>query len=126
MYPDADVVVICYSIDSPDSLMNVLEKWAPEVKHFCPGVPIILCGNKKDLRNNDEVKLKLSESKQVPVQIEDGIQAANAIEAVTLVECSALTKAGVMQLFETASQASMNKKKQKKNKMKFKKRCCIM
>ena len=106
--------------------MNVLEKWAPEVKHFCPGVPIILCGNKKDLRNNDEVKLKLSESKQVPVQIEDGIQAANAIEAVTLVECSALTKAGVMQLFETASQASMNKKKQKKNKMKFKKRCCIM
>ena len=126
MYPDADVVVICYSIDSPDSLMNVLEKWAPEVKHFCPGVPIILCGNKKDLRNNDEVKLKLSESKQVPVQIEDGIQAANAIEAVTLVECSALTKAGVMQLFETASQASMNKKKQKKNKRKFKKRCCIM
>lgn len=127
MYPDADVVVICYSIDSPDSLMNVLEKWAPEVKHFCPGVPVILCGNKKDLRNNDEVKLKLSESKQVPVQIEDGIQAANAIEAVSLVECSALTKAGVMQLFETAAQASMNKKNQKKNKRKFsKKQCCIL
>lgn len=126
MYPDADVVVICYSIDSPDSLMNVLEKWAPEVKHFCPGVPVILCGNKKDLRNNEEVKQTLSESKQVPVQIEDGMLAANAIEAVSLVECSALTKAGVMQLFETAAQASLKKKAQKKNR-KFKpKNCCIL
>jgi len=126
MYPDADVVVICYSIDSPDSLMNVVEKWAPEVKHFCPGVPIILCGNKKDLRNNEEVKLKLSSTKQVPVQIEDGIQAAHAIEATSMVECSALTKAGVMQLFETAAQASMKKKSQKKNK-KFKQhKCCII
>jgi len=103
MYPDADVIVICYSIDSPDSLMNVVEKWAPEVKHFCPGVPIILCGNKKDLRNSEEVKLKLSESKQEPVQIEDGMLAAQAIEASAMVECSALTKAGVMQLFETAA-----------------------
>jgi len=119
MYPDADVIIICYSIDSPDSLMNVVEKWAPEVKHFCPGVPIILCGNKKDLRNNEEVKLKLSDTKQVPVQIEDGIQAAHAIEASAMVECSALTKAGVMQLFETAAQSSLKKKTQKKNK-KFK------
>lgn len=127
MYPDADVVVICYSIDSPDSLMNVVEKWAPEVKHFCPGVPIILCGNKKDLRNNEEVKLKLSATKQVPVQIEDGIQAAHAIEATSMVECSALTKAGVMQLFETAAQASMKKKSQKKNKKFIKQaKCCII
>jgi len=127
MYPDADVVVICYSIDSPDSLMNVVEKWAPEVKHFCPGVPIILCGNKKDLRNNEEVKLKLSATKQVPVQIEDGIQAAHAIEATSMVECSALTKAGVMQLFETAAQASVKKKSQKKNKKFIKQaKCCII
>jgi len=126
MYPDADVIVICYSIDSPDSLMNVVEKWAPEVKHFCPGVPIILCGNKKDLRNSEEVKLKLSESKQEPVQIEDGLLAAQAIEASAMVECSALTKAGVMQLFETAAQASLKKKSQKK-KRKFKaEKCCVL
>lgn len=24
---------------------NILEKWTPEVKHFCPNVPIILVGN---------------------------------------------------------------------------------
>jgi len=27
-----------------------LEKWVPEVRHFCPKVPIVLIGNKKDLR----------------------------------------------------------------------------
>ena len=46
-YPDTDVILMCFSIDSPDSLENIPEKWTPEVKHFCPLVPIILVGNKK-------------------------------------------------------------------------------
>ncbi|KAH1167991.1 hypothetical protein KIL84_003474 [Mauremys mutica] len=41
-YPDTDVILMCFSIDSPDSLENIPEKWTPEVKHFCPNVPIIL------------------------------------------------------------------------------------
>merc|ERR1711884_577940 len=45
-YPDTDVILMCFSIDSPDSLENIPEKWTPEVKHFCPNVPIILVGNK--------------------------------------------------------------------------------
>lgn len=49
-YPDTDVILICFSIDEPDSLENIPEKWTPEVKHFCPNVPIILVANKKDLR----------------------------------------------------------------------------
>jgi len=51
-YPDTDVILMCFSIDSPDSLENIPEKWTPEVRHFCPNVPIILVGNKKDLRND--------------------------------------------------------------------------
>lgn len=49
-YPDTDVIVMCFSIDLPDSLENIQDKWIPEVKHFCPNVPIILVGNKRDLR----------------------------------------------------------------------------
>ena len=62
-YPDTDVILMCFSIDSHDSLQNIpgmitiqvffpaiLEKWVPEVRHFCPKVPIVLVGNKKDLR----------------------------------------------------------------------------
>ena len=110
MYPDADVIVICYSIGSPDSLINVIEKWAPEVRRYCPGIPIILCGNKKDLRNNEGVKKELSTYKQKPICIEDGILAANKIEASDFLECSALTKAGVMELFNSAAQHSLKKK----------------
>ena len=49
-YPDADVILICFSIDSSDSLRNITDKWVPEVNHFCPNVPVILVGNKMDLR----------------------------------------------------------------------------
>ncbi|KAG8685785.1 GTP-binding protein Rho1, partial [Ceratobasidium sp. 395] len=49
-YPDAHIVLICFAIDSPDSLDNVAEKWVSEVNHFCPGVPYILVGCKKELR----------------------------------------------------------------------------
>jgi len=40
-----DVILMCFSIDSPDSLENIPEKWNPEVKHFCPNVPVVLIGN---------------------------------------------------------------------------------
>lgn len=59
-YPDTDVILMCFSIDSPDSLENILEKWHPEVKHFCPNVPIVLVANKKDLRNDSTtIKVRL-------------------------------------------------------------------
>lgn len=45
---------------------NIPEKWTPEVKHFCPTVPIILVGNKKDLRNDDHTRRELAKMKQVP------------------------------------------------------------
>jgi GTPase SAR1 family protein len=32
-------------------LINVIDKWVPEVRYFCPAVPIVLVGNKKDLRD---------------------------------------------------------------------------
>ena len=34
-YPATDVILMCFSVDSPDSLENIPEK-TPEVKHFCP------------------------------------------------------------------------------------------
>ncbi|CAH1725861.1 ras-like GTP-binding protein Rho1 [Aphis gossypii] len=51
-YGGTDVVIICYSIDTPKSLINVIDKWVPEVRYFCKEVPVILVGNKKDIRDN--------------------------------------------------------------------------
>uniref|UniRef100_A0A673AVG5 Rho-related GTP-binding protein RhoA-C-like n=1 Tax=Sphaeramia orbicularis TaxID=375764 RepID=A0A673AVG5_9TELE len=72
-YPDTDVILMCFSVDSPDSLENIPEKWTPEVKHFCPNVPIILVGNKKDLRNDDHTRRELAKMKQVGLFVYGGM-----------------------------------------------------
>ena len=35
------------------------------MKHFCPNVPIILVGNKKDLRQDEHTRRELAKMKQV-------------------------------------------------------------
>ena len=46
-YKETQIVLVCYSIDLPDSLSNVVEKWYPELRYFCPLAPIILVGKYK-------------------------------------------------------------------------------
>ncbi|ROT65265.1 RhoA [Penaeus vannamei] len=113
-YPDTDVILMCFSIDSPDSLENIPEKWTPEVKHFCPNVPIILVGNKKDLRNDAPTIKELLKMKQEPVKPEEGRNMAEKINAFAYLECSAKTKEGVREVFETATRAALAVKKKKK------------
>ncbi|VDN26688.1 unnamed protein product [Gongylonema pulchrum] len=91
-YPDTDVILMCFSIDSPDSLENIPEKWTPEVRHFCPNVPIILVGNKKDLRCDQQTVRELAKMKQEPVRPEQGRAIAEQIGAFAYLECSAKTK----------------------------------
>lgn len=109
-YPDTDVILMCFSVDSPDSLENIPEKWVPEVKHFCPNVPIILVGNKKDLRNDESVKLELSRLKLEPVKPEEGRAMAARIGAYDYLECSAKIKEGIWEVFEAATRASLQKR----------------
>jgi len=115
-YPDTDVILMCFSIDSPDSLENIPEKWTPEVRHFCPNVPIILVGNKKDLRSDPNTLRELSKMKQEPVKQEEGRSMAEKIGAFNYLECSAKTKDGVRGVFETATRAALQVKKRKRQK----------
>ncbi|CAF1044939.1 unnamed protein product [Rotaria sp. Silwood1] len=114
-YPDTDVILMCFAIDSPDSLENIPEKWTPECKHFCPNVPIVLVGNKKDLRNDETTKRELMKMKQEPVRSEAGRNMAEKIGAVGYLECSAKTKEGVREVFEYAARAALARKKKRKN-----------
>ena len=118
-YPDTDVILMCFSIDSPDSLENIPEKWTPEVKHFCPNVPIILVGNKKDLRNDEATKRELMKMKQEPVRPEEGRAMSDKISAFFYLECSAKSKEGVREVFETATRAALQTKKKNKGKCKL-------
>jgi small GTP-binding protein len=46
-YPDTHVLLLCFAVDSPDTLANVEDMWKPELNYFCPDVPILLVGKKE-------------------------------------------------------------------------------
>ncbi|XP_070388773.1 uncharacterized protein [Dermacentor albipictus] len=99
-YPDKGVTIMCSSIDAPDSPENNPESGTPEVRHFCPSVPIILAGNKKDLRNDPDTPLELAKMKKKPVAPGEGRTMADAPMPIWLhLECSAKTKDGVRDVF---------------------------
>ncbi|XP_071483187.1 rho-related GTP-binding protein RhoA-B-like [Diadema setosum] len=110
-YPDTDVILMCFAIDNPDSLENIPEKWTPEVKHFCPNVPVILVGNKKDLRNDEATRIELQRTKQSPVTHDEGQQMSDKIGAFKYMECSAKVNDGVREVFEMATRAALQSRK---------------
>ncbi|KAJ3220916.1 GTP-binding protein Rho1 [Chytriomyces hyalinus] len=106
-YTDTHVTMICFAIDSPTSLANIAEKWIAEVLHYCPGIPIILVGCKKDLRDDPNVARALAKSGERPVSFQEGQDMARRIGAYSYLECSARTREGVRQVFDTATRASL-------------------
>jgi len=113
-YPDSHVILICFAVDSPDSLDNVQEKWISEVLHFCSGLPIILVGCKQDLRNDPKTIDELRRVNQRPVQSQEGAAVAQKIGAVRYLECSAKMNYGVREVFEYATRAALLQGKKKK------------
>jgi Ras family protein A len=106
-YPDAHVVLICFSIGNPDSLANIHETWLPEVSHFCAGVPIVLVGTKSDLRYDGETLAELHKTSEHPITYEEALEAQIKIGAKAYVECSAKLGEGVAEVFETAVRCAL-------------------
>lgn len=102
-YPDTNVVLIISSLDSYDSLKGVEERWNPEISHFCKDVPKILVGAKK-------------------VTYEQGLGMAQRINAVEFMECSAMYKEGLLEIFDTAARYALKHKKRKS----LLKRCVLL
>nr|CAH04892.1 small Rho GTPase RhoA [Suberites domuncula] len=113
-YPDTDVILMCFSVDSRDSLENIQAKWVPEVHHFCPNVPFLVIATKKDLRNDTAVRQQLAREKESIIRPEEGKAMADAVRAWTYLECSAKTREGVRVVFDNATRAALQKKKRKK------------
>ncbi|KAI1820405.1 GTP-binding protein rho2 [Xylaria intraflava] len=106
-YAKAHVLLIGFSIDTPDSLDNVKHKWIEEATERCPGVPIILVGLKKDLRD-DPVAIEEMRKKSLKFVTErQGEAAAQEIGARKYLECSSLSGEGVDDVFEAATRAAL-------------------
>ena len=79
--------MLVFGIDSPDSAENLeekvstqlparlypgvgttnIEQWIHEIRHFCPKIPFILVGLRKDLRNDPRTIRELAMVRMRPV-----------------------------------------------------------
>ncbi|XP_037554765.1 ras-like GTP-binding protein rhoA [Dermacentor silvarum] len=119
-YPEADAVLICFALNDRASLVNVEQKWAPEIRERLPNVPIILVGNKQDLRDIDPQPL--CEVNPRPdaesfVNTSEGEAMLECIGGSAYVECSALADQGLERVFGAAIEVALKQKTQKK-------KCC--
>ncbi|EFX06219.1 Rho GTPase [Grosmannia clavigera kw1407] len=100
-YPETDLIFVCFAIDCPNSLENVMDKWYPEVLHFCPYTPLVLVGLKSDLRNKKACIDMLKTQGLTPVTADQGMVVAKKMGAQYM-ECSSKEMKGVDEIFEQA------------------------
>jgi Ras family protein A len=109
-YNDTNVVLICFSVDSPTTAINVIEEWNPEVRHFCGACPVILVACKLDLRTDPQTIEKLKLEGEKPVTFDVGQKIAAQIKADAYMECSAKTREGIHDLLMRAARLSFEKR----------------
>ncbi|KAG8527689.1 uncharacterized protein KY384_007843 [Bacidia gigantensis] len=103
-YPETDLLFVCFAIDCPNSLENVMDK----VLHFCPTTPLILVGLKSDLRQQKRCIELLKTQGLTPVTPEQGQGVAKQMGA-TYVECSSREMNGVHEVFELAIEMAVGR-----------------
>lgn len=112
-YPDVDVLLVCFSVDSPSSFENVAEKWFPEVTHFCPDAPVVLVCLKTDLRNDTSSAHYLRAQGLTHITPAQGKSMAQRLGVTKYMECSAKDMEGVKDVFAVAMGIVLRKKQQK-------------
>lgn len=107
-YANADVFVVCYSIDSQASFENVGFKWVPEIRRVCPDKPFLLVGTKSDIREDkyfiDKLKSKGGDGF---VDTERAKQTGAELGAASVMECSAKKSVGVTEVFDEAVKVAL-------------------
>ncbi|KAH8300381.1 hypothetical protein KR018_000825 [Drosophila ironensis] len=123
-YGRSDVVLLCFSIASPISLRNCKAMWYPEIRRFCPDVPVILVGCKNDLRYmyRDENYLSYFGEKGTFVRaalksdlvMPDEARAVAKELGVAYYETSVFTYFGVNEVFENAIRSALIARRQQR------------
>lgn len=129
--------MLCYSVDSKDSLENVESKWVGEIADNCQGVKLVLVALKCDLRetaeDEDEAMATSAAAvatapgdgarreKRPVIKYEQGFEVARRIGALRYLECSAMRNRGVNEAFTEAARVALSVKKDREES-----RCIVM
>lgn len=113
-YPNTDVFLICFSLNTTTSFENIKSKWYAEIRHHAPGVPFIIVGTKLDTRNAS----KTNDGRFITKMQGEALK--EELKAFKYVECSARTQEGLKQVFDEAIRCVLinNQKKEQKKGMK--------
>ena len=92
-YVDTDIILLCFNVTDTVSFKNIEIKWAPEIRQVNKSATIILVGLKIDLRDKNQNTF---------ITKQEGIDLANKLKLPKYVECSALTRDGLKNVFDEA------------------------
>lgn len=85
-YDDTHTIMLCFSVDSKDSLENVESKWVGEIAENCQGVKLVLVALKCDLRergaDEDEEGTQRGGREKVMIDYKQGLEVAKRIQAL--------------------------------------------
>jgi len=117
-YDDTHAIMLCFSVESPDSLENIETKWMAEIAENCPGTKIVLVALKCDLRERlgDDDDGQQHEPKRPLIEYKQGLQVAQRIKALRYLECSAMKNRGVNEAFTEAARVALSVKASNKDK----------
>ncbi|OCF77547.1 rho family protein [Kwoniella mangroviensis CBS 8886] len=108
-YNDTDVILIVFACNHRPSLLNVQDKWFPEMAHFCESVPILLICTKTDLRSDPQTQSLMAAQGTKPITSIEGEKVSKEIGAKRYLECSAKEGWGVKEVFDNAIKESLKK-----------------
>ncbi|KIX04875.1 uncharacterized protein Z518_05746 [Rhinocladiella mackenziei CBS 650.93] len=111
-YDDTQAIMLCFSVDNRGSLENVSTKWIAEINEHCPGVKIVLCALKCDLREEHEKDDddETGTPSRPMIQYNEGLEVARRIGALRYLECSAMRNRGVNEAFTEAARVALQVK----------------
>ncbi|KAF2651605.1 rho3 protein-like protein [Lophiostoma macrostomum CBS 122681] len=109
-YDDTHAIMLCFSVDSPDSLENVETKWVGEIAENCPGVKLVLVALKCDLRKRDDADDDEPQPEKAMINYDEGLKVAEKIKALRYLECSAMRNRGVNEAFTEAARVALSVK----------------
>jgi Rho family protein len=105
--------MLCFSVDSKDSLENVESKWVGEIADNCEGVKLVLVALKCDLReqsNDNDGEAGEQREKKEMITYNQGLEVARRINALRYLECSAMRNRGVNEAFTEAARVALSVK----------------
>ncbi|KAK3593171.1 hypothetical protein CHS0354_039656 [Potamilus streckersoni] len=111
-YKESEVIVICYCVVDRESFCSVQDHWILEVqKHLgrANKKPVILVATQVDLRNTNDDNMVTT------VSTSEGERLAKYIGAEKFIECSAITKEGVSEVFQNVITCAVKQRKKKSN-----------